>query len=139
MQIQVNIKNMDEVRAALLRSPVIVANHMNKAIHKSILEIRNNSRSTTPVRTETLRRSYQMQFSQLKGEIGPTVRYAYWVHEGHRQQVGRYVPAIGKRLVKPWVEGNPFLKKAVDMSEKRVNDFFAEGLRDALNEIASSV
>lgn len=36
--------------------------------------------------------------------------YAGWVENGHRQEVGRFVPAIGKRLVKPWVEGRFMLK-----------------------------
>lgn len=36
--------------------------------------------------------------------------YASYVEEGHRQTIGRYVPAIGKRLVKGWVEGQHFLK-----------------------------
>ena len=31
--------------------------------------------------------------------------YASYVEYGHRQQIGRYVKAIGKRLVKGWVEG----------------------------------
>jgi hypothetical protein len=33
------------------------------------------------------------------------VHYASYVENGHRQQPGRFVPAIGKRLKKQWVEG----------------------------------
>lgn len=35
------------------------------------------------------------------------------VEFGHKQEVGRYVPAIGKRLVSANVPGKPFLKPAV--------------------------
>lgn len=36
--------------------------------------------------------------------------YASYVEEGHRQTPGRFVPAIGKRLKAPWVEGNHALR-----------------------------
>lgn len=36
--------------------------------------------------------------------------YASYVEYGHRQTPGRYVPAIGKRLVASWVEGKHMLE-----------------------------
>ena len=33
-----------------------------------------------------------------RAEIYNNIEYAPWVENGHRQEVGRYVPAIGKRL-----------------------------------------
>lgn len=38
-------------------------------------------------------------------EVVNPVEYASYVEFGHRQEPGRYVPAIGKRLKKGWVEG----------------------------------
>ena len=38
--------------------------------------------------------------------------YASYVEYGHRQTPGRYVPAIGKRLVASWVEGKHMLEKS---------------------------
>ena len=38
-------------------------------------------------------------------EITNPVHYASYVEYGHRQQPGRYVPAIGKRLKQGWVKG----------------------------------
>jgi hypothetical protein len=40
------------------------------------------------------------------------VHYASYVENGHRQQPGRFVPAIGKRLKKPWVEGQFMMAKS---------------------------
>lgn len=37
---------------------------------------------------------------------------ALYVEEGHRQTVGRYVPAIGRRLVSPAAPGRHFLEQA---------------------------
>jgi len=138
MRIQVEIKNLNKVRAALSKSPQIVSKHINKSINRSILDIRNEAMDTTPVDTGRLRGSYQVQFGMLRGELRPTANYAYWVHEGHRQEVGRFVSAIGKRLVSPYVKGNPFLKKAADQAKSKVNKNFEEGLSDALKEIARS-
>lgn len=37
--------------------------------------------------------------------ISNNVEYASYVEYGHRQTPGRYVPGLGKRLVKDWVDG----------------------------------
>lgn len=46
--------------------------------------------------------------------VGTNVEYAPYVELGHDQEVGRYVPAIGKRLVASHVEGKPFIRPAVE-------------------------
>lgn len=38
-------------------------------------------------------------------EVINPVHYASYVEYGHRQEPGRFVPAIGKRLVNSWVNG----------------------------------
>ena len=38
-------------------------------------------------------------------EVVNPVHYASYVEYGHRQEPGRFVPAIGKRLVNSWVDG----------------------------------
>lgn len=43
-------------------------------------------------------------------EVFNPVEYASHFEYGHRQEVGRYVKAIGKRLKKPWVNGRFPLK-----------------------------
>ena len=42
------------------------------------------------------------------------MHYASYVEYGHRQEPGRYVPAIGKRLTASWVEGQFFLRRSED-------------------------
>lgn len=46
-----------------------------------------------------------------------SVHYASYVEYGHRQEPGRYVSAIGKRLKKSWVPGQFMLT----ISEKEIN------------------
>lgn len=38
--------------------------------------------------------------------------YASYVNDGHRQHVGQFVPILGKRLVKPWINGQHMAEKA---------------------------
>ena len=46
--------------------------------------------------------------------VGTPVEYAPFVELGHRQQPGRFVPAIGKRLKASFVKGKPFLRPACE-------------------------
>lgn len=42
------------------------------------------------------------------------VKYAPYVEYGHRQQKGRYVPALGKRLVQGFAPGKFYLRRSID-------------------------
>lgn len=46
--------------------------------------------------------------------IGTDTYYAPFVELGHAQQVGRFVPKLGKRLVKPFAPAYPFLRPAIE-------------------------
>jgi phage gpG-like protein len=68
-----------------------------------------------PVDTGNLKNSMTCDVSidEKAVYIGTDVEYAPYVEFGHRQEVGRYVPEIGKRLVKAYVPAKPFLKPAI--------------------------
>lgn len=65
----------------------------------------------TPVDTGELRNHWNVDSNVTKEgvvyriDVYNETEYAVYIEYGHRQKVGRYVPAIGKRLVKPWVNG----------------------------------
>lgn len=48
----------------------------------------------------------------LRVYVGTNVYYAPYVEMGHRQNVGQYVPKLGKRLVAPFVRAKPYLRPA---------------------------
>ena len=95
----------------------------------------------------TLRRGWTTQLQNIRAEkrgsnyvvelINPT-EYASYVEYGHRQEPGRYVPAIGKRLKKGWVEGqfmltiseNEIREQAPGILEKKLNKWLTEVLSD---------
>ena len=66
--------------------------------------------------------------------ISNPMEYASWVEYGHKQEVGRYVPALGKRLKNPWVEGRYMLTISVDEVQQilpqRLHRQFEKYLKD---------
>ena len=58
--------------------------------------------------------------------IGTNVEYAPYVELGHSQEPGRYVPAIGKRLVAAWVNGKPYLRPGVQIASQSFEDIFEQ-------------
>lgn len=78
----------------------------------------NAAVNRTPVITGTLRRGWNVQIrledNDYIVELSNNVEYAPYVNYGHRQQKGRYVPAIGKKLKKGWVPGNKMLEKSIE-------------------------
>lgn len=76
---------------------------------------KDNIEKNHSVRTSVLVNSISHEQRDDNTEVvGTGVKYAPYVELGHHQEPGRYVPAIGKRLVKSWVEPKPFLRPAVE-------------------------
>lgn len=73
----------------------------------------------TPVDTGDLRNHWKIgkifrQGDMLCVEIINPMEYASFVEWGHKQTPGRYVPQIGKKLVKDWVEGAHMMQISLD-------------------------
>lgn len=86
-----------------------------KVVGKNLLEMRDRAVKSknpraggTPVDSSELRLSAGVNLSN--DSMGYTKDYAPHVEFGHRQQVGRYVHAIRRRLVRPYVPGRYFLR-----------------------------
>lgn len=71
-------------------------------------------KNNCPVQTGTLRNSIA---HEPRGDnavaIGTDMDYAPYVEYGHNQEPGRYVPALGKRLVASHVAAHPFMEPGV--------------------------
>lgn len=70
-----------------------------------------------------LRKSWTIKAVTKQGnnfvcEIINPVKYASYVEYGHRQEPGRFVPQIGKRLTDSWAEG----KFMLTISEKEIQN-----------------
>ena len=63
--------------------------------------------------------------------VGTNVEYAPYVELGHHQEPGRYVPAIGKRLVASFVEGKPFIRMAIENHVQEYKEIAEKELKNA--------
>lgn len=74
----------------------------------------DETKRNTPVKNGTLKSGWQREnggtFKQI---VFNPVSYAAHVEWGHRQEVGKYIPAIGKELKTPFVKGRRMLHKGV--------------------------
>lgn len=68
-----------------------------------------------------LRRNWNAKLKKYDGKFIATVsnplEYALYVEEGHRQNVGQFVPVLGKRLKQPYVKGQKMLEKSINKNE----------------------
>ncbi len=102
-------------------------------------QLRNRVRELTPVKTGTLRREWQVGEIIKKGneyyiEVYNNTEYIESVEHGHRQEVGRYVPAIGRRLKKGFVPGAHMME--ISMAE--LNNSLPDYLRTWLNDFLTT-
>ena len=79
------------------------------------IDWRDDVRANTPVDTGDLRRSWTLTGPDKKGlkfemDLANNLEYAEHVEYGHRQEPGRFVPAIGKRLKADFVKGHYMLR-----------------------------
>ena len=98
------------------------------------------ARQNTPVLSGVLRRNWKItEQSKYRGKsvvmVENLTSYASHVEYGHRQEPGRYVPAIGKRLVKSFVKGKYFMKKAVDNVKSQTNNILGSKIDRKIEDI----
>lgn len=63
------------------------------------------------------------------------VEYASYYEYGHRQMPGRYVPAIGKRLKKSWVDGKFILRISMKDVEAKLPQFLEAKMQEYINQV----
>lgn len=67
-------------------------------------------------------------------EVINPVEYASYVEFGHRQEPGRYVPAIGKKLTSGWVEGKFMLTISEQEIQSGARSILENKLKKKLGE-----
>ena len=110
-----------EAELASRKTEAIIYDEFNNTGIECVAEIRANE----PVVTGNLRRSITSSDVKLNGNeysmtIGSSLSYAKYAEEGHKQEVGKYVPAIGKKLKKEFVQGNHVISDAVDLYQPKL-------------------
>lgn len=101
------------------------------AITATVNEMAEDLKASTPRDTGGLVNSLRQEVTDTEGYVGYNAEYAPHVEYGHRQQVGRYVPKLGKRLKAPYVEGRHFLSQEVRRAQPILERRVGEALREA--------
>ena len=94
------------------------------SLNKNKGQLRRGWTTTKPERTGT----------GVTIEMINNVNYAPYVEYGHRQQPGRFVPAIGKRLKKSWVPGQFMMTRSAEEVEKIMPQICEKHITKALKE-----
>lgn len=115
-------------------------NEVKKSIKNVGEKYMLNARDKTPVRTGGLHDNWQLKGPYFSGtdilvELKNNKDYASFVENGHRQKVGQYVPAIGKRLKASWVPGQHFLQKATEQTSGQVPELLTPVVWDMLRRL----
>ena len=124
------IKDLDAEREAFMVSTV--KNLAARLLRKVILR--------TPTDTGQLKNSWAVEKVTKEGTsykvtIINSMNYASYVEFGHRQEVGRFVPAIGKRLKKPWVKGKFMLTISEHELEGQMENIIAKRIENWLKKL----
>lgn len=152
MNIQIKIQNLDEVKKGLNEAPIFFAKNIDKAIHHSIEEVRKNVLDYAPSGAgNDLRLRWDTIFKPLYGALISGVKHGIFVHEGtkpHWTSIknladwarlrGLNVYALQRSIAKKGTKANPFLAKAVDAAENKINQFFKEAVEKSLEDIAAA-
>lgn len=101
-------------------------------VRKTALDIEADAKAHAPIDSGNLQNSIGSNVSGTEGEVFVGADYGPYVEFGHAQQPGRYVPAIGKRLVRDFVPGKPFFFPAVE----RARPGFAAAMASMLGTLA---
>ncbi len=102
--IKVDKKDLEELLNRLEQGAAeeVIQTGMNQLAEYGIGIAKKN----TPRVTTNLMNNWSVsEVSAKKLVLINNTEYAEYVEYGHRQQPGRYVPAIGKRLKRAWVRG----------------------------------
>lgn len=111
-----------------------VATAADRALEKMGGTAETHAKKKCPVKTGRLKGSITHQRSTSEADtmlVGTNVSYAPFVELGHDQEVGRYVPAIGKRLVASHVDGKPFLKPAIEEHVEEYKEIVRKEFKNA--------
>lgn len=109
-----------------------------KMVIEVAIQLQQKVMENTPVDTGHLRNNWNIGEIQKRGteyyiEVYNNIEYAESVEYGHRQTPGRFVPGIGKRLVKDFVPGKHMMQLSMMEVQKHLPDYLRDWLDDFIS------
>lgn len=146
VQLDVKIKNIDEIKAAFQAAPAKMASELILAVQRIVLKIESSAKKNAPVKTGMLRQSIRARLigTGARGQVSADTNYAAMVHEGQKPHIISVVrkkvladkrtgAIFGKRVRHPGAKGQPFLKQALEENEGFINDQMEKAVKNALS------
>jgi hypothetical protein len=119
-------KMLDELES---KTPGTVNKFVSMAGEELVSEVKMN----TPVDTGRLRAAWhRTPTADGKTEVYNNTAYVNHVEYGHRQRVGRFVPAIGKRLKQGFVPGKKMLHRSMGTFESEFQDIASAAMKELM-------
>jgi len=118
--IELEVENLEKVQKAMEDVAKEISRSGNLVSRAAMIierqaKINATGRPGPHVQTGRLRASIVPEIIDSQtARVGTNVFYASYVELGHRQKAGRFVPAIGKRLVADFAPAYPFISPTVD-------------------------
>ena len=81
------------------------------------------------VDTGRLRGSITSEVGRDFVKIGSNVHYGKYLEFGHKQRVGRFVPKLGRRLIRDYSPAYPWLFPALQAMRDEIKRIMGEGIR----------
>lgn len=126
MKVTLNDRELSEALSRLSRVEA------ERAVTVAAFDMAKRAKRYTPQgETRGLVNSIRTEVHGATGVVGYEAEYAPHVEFGHRQNVGQYVEALGKRLVKPYVQGQHFLRRAFTETKAKLGDELKRMLEEA--------
>ena len=141
---QISIPNIADIQAAYKQAPEIMSAIISKAINVSAGYVAQaNESSNIPFKTGRLVGSFLADIQATMLRWFPTASYAPYVEFGVGPSPGRYVPAIGKRLVNgsnigmwPGFKGNDYMGRIKSNATPMVQQAFKDAMVEFANQMA---
>jgi len=152
IEIKVQFDNIEQIRQAMERAPQLMVNEASKAVQKSLVVLHGRAVKEAPANKgistgNTLRQRIRSRMvTRLRGVVESFAPYSIFVHEGTAPHlivpVNKKVLAnkrtgeiFGKRVNHPGTRPNPFLSRAVERSQSKINEFFATAINNVLKTL----
>lgn len=141
VDLSLKINGLKELRSSFAKAPRVVGPQLQKATIQAGKVLVKRAKGEAPIKTGTLRRSISMDYKPIEVSIYPSVKYAWWVHQGfdardiypRRKRALRFKLRDGsiiysKRVRHPGFKGNPFMERTIDKEEGNIQNIFSNAL-----------
>jgi len=144
----IEVKNLEQVTAAIASFPKKAGIHVNEAIRKTLVSIQRDATIEAPTDTGKLRGDWDLSYGYLTGTLRNRSQYAVFMEKGtrphfppleaiapwaHRHGIAPFL--VARSIAKKGTKGRHFLEKAIDKNQSVANRFFQEALAKTIASI----